>query len=119
MEKKMTKKDRFNQLLEIESVAQNEDLVAFIEHEIELLTKKSTGSGATKTQKENAVIMETLRNELANLGKAVTVSEFQKESEYAGQFSNQKLSALLKLMVEKSGTVEKAVVKGKSYFKTV
>ena len=119
MEKKMTKKDRFNQLLEVESVRQNEDLVAFIKHEIELLEKKSSKSGTTKTQKENVVIMETLHNELASLDKAVTITEFQKESEYASQFSNQKLSALFKLMVEKDGTVEKTVIKGKSYFKTV
>ena len=119
-EKKITKKDRFNQLLEIESVKQNEDLVAFIKHEIELLEKKAgSKSGATKTQKENEEIKVKLLQALAEVGKPVTVSEFQKESEYASQFSNQKLSALLKLMKENDGTVEKAVVKGKSYFAVV
>ena len=119
-EKKITKRDRFNQLLEIESVKQNEDLVAFIKHEIELLEKKAgSKSGATKTQKENEEIKVQLLQALAEVGRPVTVSEFQKESGYASQFSNQKLSALLKLMKDNDGTVEKAVVKGKSYFSVV
>ena len=116
-EKKITKKDRFNQLLEIPEVAENEELVAFIKHEIELLEKKGSKSGATKTQKENEGIMNFLYDELVALGKAVTITEFMKSSEYAGQFSNQKISALFKLM---DGTrVEKTVEKGKSYFKAI
>ena len=41
-EKKITKRDRFNELLGIPAVAENEGLVEFIEHEIELLDKKNT-----------------------------------------------------------------------------
>lgn len=115
MEKKITKKDRFNQLLAIETVKQNAELVEFIKHEIELLEKKASKSGATKTQKENEEIKSNLVVALAEVGKAVTISEFMKASEYAGQFSNQKLSAMLKQLKE-SGLVEKTVVKGKSYF---
>ena len=37
--KKVTKKERFAQLLELEAVKANADLVAFIEHEIELLVR--------------------------------------------------------------------------------
>lgn len=118
-EKKITKKERYAQLLAIAEVAENEELVAFIKHEIELLEKKGSKTGATKTQKENEEIKARLLTELAEVGKAVTISEFQKLSEYAGQFSNQKVSALFKLMVEKDGTVEKTVEKGKSYFSVV
>ena len=53
MEKKITKKDRFNQLLAIDGVSANDELVAFIQHEIELLEKKAGKSGSTKQQKEN------------------------------------------------------------------
>lgn len=117
MEKKITKKDRFNQLLAIGEVAQNEELVAFIKHEIELLEKKASKSGSTKTQKENVEIMDRLYEELSAIDKAVTITEFMKSSEYASQFSNQKISALFKLM---DGTrVEKTVEKGKSYFKAI
>ena len=37
---KVTKNERYAQLLAIEAVAQNAELVAFIEHEQELLAKK-------------------------------------------------------------------------------
>ena len=40
--RKMTKKDCFNALLAIEEVANNENLVLFINHEIELLEKKNS-----------------------------------------------------------------------------
>lgn len=119
MEKKITKKDRFNQLLEIAEVATNEDLVTFIKHEIELLDKKSAKSGTTKTQKENEILMEQLYADLVEIGQVVTITEFQKMSEVASGLSNQKISALFKNMIEKKGTVEKSVVKGKTYFKAI
>ena len=117
-EKKITKRERYAQLLAIAEVAENEELVTFIQHEIELLEKKSSKSGSTKTQKENAEIKVKLLEELAEVGKAVTITEFMKASEYAGQFSNQKLSALLSQLI-KTGEVEKTVEKGKSYFSVV
>ena len=118
MEKKITKKERFNQLLGIVEVSANEELVAFIKHEIELLEKKSNGK-PTKTQKENEEIMAKLYEELKQCESAVTITEFQKMSELAGTLSNQKISALFKTMIEKKGTVEKSVVKGKTYFKAI
>ena len=119
MERKITKKDRFNQLLAMESVQANEDLVAFIQHEIELLVKKSAKAGTTKTQKENEVLMEQLYQDLVEIGQVVTITEFQKVSEVASTLSNQKISALFKIMIENKGTVEKSIVKGKTYFKAV
>lgn len=116
-EKKVTKKEMFTKLLALEAVKGDAEMVKFIEHEIALLDKKSEKSGSSKAKKENLEIMERLCSELATLGKAVTISELQKESEYASQFSNQKISALFKLM--DGVQVEKAVVKGKSYFKAI
>lgn len=118
MEKKITKKERFAQLLEIAEVSANEELVAFINHEIELLEKKASKSGSTKTQKENEEIKAKLLVALMEVGKAVTITELQKANEYASQFSNQKISALFRLM-EKSGEIEKTVEKGKSYFSAI
>jgi hypothetical protein len=37
----------------------------------------------------------------------------------ASTLSNQKISALFKIMIESKGTVEKSIVKGKTYFKAV
>ena len=40
--RKPTKRDRFNALLNIDAVKNDADLVAFIEHQIEVLDKKNT-----------------------------------------------------------------------------
>ena len=116
--KKLTKKDLFGQARELAVANGREDLVAFIDHEIELLNKKASASGESKTQKENLVIMDRLYNELANMDRAVTISELQANSEYASTLSNQKISALFKKMVE-AGKVAKTTEKKRSYFSIV
>ena len=118
MEKKITKKEMFAKLLAVKEVSENKEFVDFIQHEIDLLNKKSSKSGSTKTQKENMEIKAKLLKALAEVGKAVTITEFQKISEYASQFSNQKISAMFK-QLETTGEVEKTVVKGKSYFEAL
>lgn len=121
MEKKMTKKEWFAVLTEVveQSNMENKtEALAFISHEVELLEKKSAKSGQTKTQKENAEILVKIKEELAKVGKAVTITELQAASAEMAQYSNQKLSALLKKLVE-SGEVVKTTEKKKSYFAVV
>lgn len=113
--RKLTKRELFGQARELAVANGREDLVAFIDHELELLDKKASASGNSKTQKENLEIIERLYSELANIDRAVTISEFQKESEYAGTLSNQKISALFKKLVD-NGRIIKTVDKKKSYF---
>lgn len=116
---KMTKKEMFAQVIAMaqgkEVAVSTEEIVAFAEHEIELLEKKSGKTGKTKTQKENEVLVEQVFDALAEVGKAVTVTEFQGASEFAATFSNQKLSALLKKLVD-AGRIAKATEGKKSYF---
>jgi hypothetical protein len=111
MEKKMTKVEMFKAIKAV--VADNADFVAFIDHEIELLNKKSANKKPTQKQAENegfkAEILATLTD------KGVTISELQAKSEILGPLSNQKVSALLRQMVD-AGTVAKTVDKKKSYF---
>ena len=111
MEKKMTKVEMFNAIKGV--VADNKEMVAFIDHEIELLQKKSSNRKPTKTQAEN----ESLKNEILSVltDKGMTVTEIQKSSEILGELSNQKVSALLRQLVE-VGAVEKTVDKKKSLF---
>ena len=121
MEKKMTKKEYFAVLAEVvanSDMENKEGALAFIAHEVELLEKKSAKSGQTKTQKENAEILVKIKAELAEIGKAVTITELQAASAEMAQYSNQKLSALLKKLVE-SGEVVKTTEKKKSYFAVV
>ncbi len=117
-EKKMTKKDWFATLANIvktSNMENKEGALAFIAHEVELLNKKSEKSGQTKTQKENAEICVKIVAALAEVGKPVTITELMKASADMAQHSNQKLSALLKKLVD-SGEVVKTFEKKKSYF---
>lgn len=107
--KKVTKKEYFEILRGI--VADNEELIAFIDHEVELLEKRK--GGMTKSQKENEVLVENIYNALAEVGEAVTVTDFIAKAGL--EFTNQKVSALLKKLVD-AGRVVKVTDKKKSYF---
>ena len=113
MANKLTKKDRFNQLLAIEEVKNNEGLVEFINHEIELLDKKASNKKATKNQEENVGIKAEILNTLSEVG--VTVTELMAKSEVLGQYQNQKITALLKQLKDE-GKVVKTYDKKKAYF---
>jgi hypothetical protein len=115
--KKLTKKDRFNQLLEIPAVQADTEMVAFIEHEIELLTKKNgTEKKPTAKQLEN----EALKAELLDYMEVDTlysISDFQKHVEACADLSNQKIAAVLRQMKDNDKTVEKVEDKRKVYWK--
>ena len=109
---KITKRDYFKMIREV--VENRPELVEFIDHELELLDKKASKSSQTKVQKENEGIKVAIVEALAKAGNPVTVTELQKDEKMA-EFSNQKLSALLKQLVA-TGEVVKVIEKGKSYF---
>ena len=114
--KKLTKKDYFKELREMVAEIGRTDLVDFIDHEIELLTKKGSKSTPTKTQVENEAIKEEIVATLVDLGKFVTITEIQGANLELERLSNQKISALLKQLVE-NGAVVRTVDKKKAYFK--
>ena len=114
--KKMTKRDYFSKLIEIvesANVDNSEEIIDFLNHEIELSKKKS--SVKTKTQKENEVLMEVVFNVLAEVGKPMTVSELMSANEEIGAMSNQKVSALLKKLKDDERVV-RVEDKKKAYF---
>ena len=116
-EKRITKKEYFAMvagIVEQTNPTNKEELLAFINHEVELLEKKSAKSGQTKTQKENVGIMETISEVLADMDKPVTITELMKD-ERLSAYSNQKLSALVRQMPNVVKTTEKK----KSYFSLV
>lgn len=114
--KKMTKKDYLSKLIEIvedANIDNSEEIIDFLNHEIELLKKKSNVK--TKTQKENEVLMEVVFNALAEVGKPVTVSELMEANEEVGAMNNQKVTALLKKLKENERVV-RVEDKKKAYF---
>ena len=118
--KKMTKKETINLLIDVlvgnKEVEDMQIFVDFLTHERELLEKKSSNSGQTKTQKENEVIKDKIVETLKGLGKYATITEIQESNEELSAYSNQKISALLKQLVD-TQIVEKMVDKKKAYFK--
>lgn len=112
--KKMTKKDYFNVIKGL--VNDRQDLVDFIDHEIELLNKKSSRTAPTKTQVENEAIKEKIVATLVELDRYATITEIQNANTELADLSNQKISALLKQLVD-TNIVEKVIDKKKAYFK--
>jgi hypothetical protein len=114
MEKKMTKKEMFAMIKE--AVKENAEMVAFLEHEIELLEKKK-GSANSKKVGEHAKEESLVKAVLMALGKKATVTEMLGASmELMTELkTNQKVSAVLKRLVDK-GEVVKTVEKKVSYF---
>ena len=117
----MTKKEMFAQVIAVvENVeVQNKaEMLEFLNHEVELLNKKSSKFGQTKVQKENEILMTQLVEAFKEMEKPVTITEFQGKSTHeVATLSNQKLSALLKKLTEgENAPMVKTVEKKKSYF---
>lgn len=122
--KKITKKDMFNAILAYEGkVADREDFVKFIEHEIELLDRKNGGNrkptaNQLKNEEIKAVILEEMR---ANPNKLYTATQLAKIAEPIVDIhplNNQRVSAILRSMNEECGTgeVKRIVDKRVTYF---
>ena len=100
-----------------------QDALDFISHEIELLAKKNTGKSGkmTETQKQNEVFRSLILEFLSTQSEGVTCTEIAKGVPELSEFNNQKISALMQGLTfdperNPSGTVDKAIVKGKSLF---
>lgn len=119
---KMTKVEMYNAILAfIDGYPlpniNTDQMSDFIRHEISLLQSKAAraSSKPTKTRTENMKIKGKIINALTRIGKYVTISEMQEAAPELAEYTNQKLSALMRQMVE-VGTVVKCVEKKKSYF---
>lgn len=117
MEKKMTKKDYYTLIMN--EMSENAEIVAFCEHEIELLErKKSNGKAKVNEKVEQGV--ELVYNALVEIGRATATELISKAdlTEIAnedGVVTTQKVSAYLNKLVA-SGRVEKVTEKKKTYF---
>ena len=119
MEKKITKREYFAQIREM--VADNDELVAFIDHEVELLSKKNSSKGESKNAKANMEIKANILQVMTD--KAWTIGQLTKEynSIYGTDFSSNKISALVSQMKEGKGTgeVRRFEEKGVAYFEVI
>lgn len=114
MANKITKVEMFGMIKA--QVSANPEMVAFLDHEIELLNKKAENKKATKTQVENVGIKATIVSVLEKASTPLTATEIMKADTSLEGLSNQKISALLKQLVEVEGSVVKATEKKVSKF---
>lgn len=111
----MTKREMFVAIANVAEVSANEEMMAFINREIELLdNRKSSKKGPTKTQKANEGVKAVIAEVLAESGEKMTVTEMLADERLSG-YTNQKISALLRQMVE-AKTVVKTIEGKKAYF---
>lgn len=115
---KVTKADMFNAIKAVPAVAENEAFVAFIDHELELLAKKSASRKPTKTQEANESLKVVIANAMSTFDAPATVSEIQAADATLVGLSTQKMSAVISMMV-KDGTVVKTMDKKKALFSLV
>lgn len=121
MEKKITKKEMFLQVI---ALAQGEEIsvsvdeiMEFARHEIDLLNKKANSKSKKEkaNDAENVRLSDLILEVLLDSEKALTISEIMAKNDGLGALSNQKVSALMKKLVD-GGQVVKSVNKGRSYF---
>ena len=114
--KKMTKREYFNILLSLNEVKANSELVDFINHELELLSKKNASEKKlTPAQKENLTIQEAILNYM-EVNVLYTITDLLKSVPECAGLSNQRVSAIVRIMREEK-KVERIEEKRKAYFR--
>ena len=110
----MTKREMFTEIRNI--VADNEEMVAFIDHEIELLERKSNSTKKpTKTQIENDGFKAEIVAYLTEVDAPKTIKELQAGIPSIGGLTNQRITHMLTDLV-KAGTLTKEYVKKTPYY---
>jgi hypothetical protein len=116
-EKKITKAQKFAMLKAIPAVAENAMLVEFIDHEMELLAKKNSAEKKpTAQQVANKGVAEAIVEALANEpSRLFTITEIIKEVPACADLTNQRVSAIVRQLIDVS--VERVEDKRKAYFR--
>lgn len=117
---KVAKRAIFTRMLNDENINSNSLYKELLEHEIELLDRKSANrTGGTKNT-ENVELAEKLYNLLKTSNAETTIAEILQTTEFgiAKGFNSQKIVAIMKILVA-DNRVEKIVVKRKTYYKAI
>ena len=110
----MTKKEMYAEILKV--VADNEELVAFVNHEIDLMNRKSSGTRKpTKTQLENEGFKADILEALAGVDEPVTIKGLCGICDSISGLTNQRVTHLL-TDLRKEGKVARTYVKKVAYF---
>lgn len=110
----MTKREMYAEIRKL--VADNEEMVAFIDHEVSLLDRKNSGSRKpTKTQLENDGFKADILSALAEVDKPVTIKELCEVCSSIASLSNQRITHML-TDLRKDGKIVRTYLKKVAYF---
>lgn len=121
----MTKREAFETLKAMVEVAEFEDreerdvLTAFLDHEVELLNKKSSSKGLTKAEIEARdadyeAILAGMANTVPESEDGFTVAEIMTFTGTSNQKTTSRLTAL-----KRAGKIESEIIKKKSYYRLI
>ena len=117
--KKFTKREVFEELKVLAESANRSDLVVSIEHEIDLLDRKSSSRSKTetKTQKENKIFKEKILTvmESGRLYRASEIYNLMKEELQEKGYTSNKSNSLI-TQLKNDGLVTRTEEKGIAYF---
>jgi hypothetical protein len=122
--KKLTKRDYFNALYtHFQETGRDcgtisaDSMMDFIEHELELLSKKNSAEKKpTAQQTANEGIKQAILDGMED-GRLYTITDIQKNIPACADLSNQRVSALVRQMVDV--TIERTEDKRKAYFSKI
>ena len=98
-EKKITKRDNFNTIIEVLTNAGREDLAAVIAHEIELLDNKAAKAKATAAKKKIEGDALTAAVEAVLTDELCTIADITAKVEFDGEVSTAKVQYRLNQLV--------------------
>ena len=109
-EKKITKKMVVEMMLADEKIVATEVFKAYLENELELLKKKSENKKATKNQEANVAIKADILEVMTNMAPS-TATEIMNavksiNTEKYATLTNQRVSALLRQLIEDNKVVK-------------
>ncbi len=118
MANKKTTKREYYELIK-SKLADNAEIVAFCDHEIELLdNRKKTTDGEKKLtpkQKENLALVATILDNM-EVDTIYSISDMQRKIEVCKELTNQKISSLIRQAMA-DGTIERVEEKGRAFFR--
>lgn len=116
METRKTQKEFYGELRDLAVANERVDLIDFIDKKIEQLNRKTENKGLTDVQKANIKTMDIILDTLRAMDEKARISDLQDANQTLATLTNQKISALLKKLVD-SNQVTKVIEKKIAYFK--
>lgn len=116
--KKMTKRDYFKILKGAypETASNYDEVIAFIDHELELLDRKNSSDKKPTVNPENEKIKVALIEGMEE-NRIYTITELIKNIPECAELTNQKVSAIVRTML--GDTIERLEEKGRAYFRKI